>query len=243
MNDTIRLLKSHRSIRKFEERDIPKELLIELVRSGQTAATSSHIQAYSIIHVTDKQLRDQLVELTGGQKYVASSSDFLVFCADMKRSLEAARSTGESVVSGMTEQLLVATVDVSLMAQNIAIAAESEGVGICYIGGIRNNPQAVSELLSLPQHVYPVFGMCLGYPAHDPDVKPRLPVEAVLKENSYGDDTVHVNAFNLTMHNYYQARRGGNRISNWSQSLVPLFNQKLRSHMQKFLVDKGFEMK
>lgn len=243
MNDTIRLLKSHRSIRKFEERDIPKELLIELVRSGQAAATSSHIQAYSIIHVTDKQLRDQLVELTGGQKYVASSSDFLVFCADMKRSLEAARSTGESVVSGMTEQLLVATVDVSLMAQNIAIAAESEGVGICYIGGIRNNPQAVSELLSLPQHVYPVFGMCLGYPAHDPDVKPRLPVEAVLKENSYGDDTVHVNAFNLTMHNYYQARRGGNKISNWSQSLVPLFNQKLRSHMQEFLVDKGFEMK
>lgn len=243
MNDTIRLLKSHRSIRKFEERDIPKELLIELVRSGQAAATSSHIQAYSIIHVTDKQLRDQLVELTGGQKYVASSSDFLVFCADMKRSLEAARSTGESVVSGMTEQLLVATVDVSLMAQNIAIAAESEGVGICYIGGIRNNPQAVSELLSLPQHVYPVFGMCLGYPAHDPDVKPRLPVEAVLKENSYGDDTVHVNAFNLTMHNYYQTRRGGNKISNWSQSLVPLFNQKLRSHMQEFLVDKGFEMK
>lgn len=174
---------------------------------------------------------------------MASSSDFLVFCADMKRSLEAARSTGESVVSGMTEQLLVATVDVSLMAQNIAIAAESEGVGICYIGGIRNNPQAVSELLSLPQHVYPVFGMCLGYPAHDPDVKPRLPVEAVLKENSYGDDTVHVNAFNLTMHNYYQARRGGNKISNWSQSLVPLFNQKLRSHMQEFLVDKGFEMK
>lgn len=243
MNNIIKLLQSHRSIRKFEARHIPEELLIELVRSGQAAATSSHIQAYSIIHVTDKQLRNHLVELTGGQKYVASSSDFLVFCADMKRSLEAAQSTGEGVVRGMTEQLLVATVDVSLMAQNIAIAAESKGLGICYIGGIRNNPQAVSELLSLPQHVYPVFGMCLGYPAHDPDIKPRLPVEAVLKENSYGDDSGHVNAFNLTMHHYYQARKGGNKISNWSQSLAPLFNQKLRSHMKAFLVGKGFEMK
>ncbi|MBR2515373.1 MAG: oxygen-insensitive NADPH nitroreductase [Halomonas sp.] len=243
MNNIIKLLQSHRSIRKFETRDIPKELLIELVRSGQAAATSSHIQAYSIIHVTDKQLRNHLVELTGGQKYVASSSDFLVFCADMKRSLEAAQSTGECVVSGMTEQLLVATVDVSLMAQNIAIAAESEGLGICYIGGIRNNPQAVSELLNLPQHVYPVFGMCIGYPAHDPDIKPRLPVEAVLKENSYSDDAEYVNAFNLTMHQYYQARKGGNKMSNWSQNLAPLFNQKLRAHMQEFLVKKGFEMK
>ncbi|NVF16572.1 oxygen-insensitive NADPH nitroreductase [Vreelandella maris] len=243
MNDTIKLLQSHRSIRKFEERDIPKSLLRELVCSGQAAATSSHIQAYSIIHVTNKELRNQLVELTGGQKYVASSSDFLVFCADMKRPLEAAKSTGENAVSGMTEQLLVATVDVSLVAQNIAIAAESKGLGICYIGGIRNNPQAVSDMLSLPQHVYPVFGMCIGYPAHDPDIKPRLPVEAVLKENNYSDDTEYVNAFNLTMYHYYQARKGGNKMSNWSQNLAPLFNQKLRSHMQAFLVEKGFEMK
>jgi len=111
MNDTIKLLRSHRSIRKFEEHDIPKELLRELVCSGQKAATSSYIQAYSVIHVTDKKLRNQLVELAGGQKYVATSSDFLIFCGDMKRPLEAARNTGENVVSGMTEQLLVATVD------------------------------------------------------------------------------------------------------------------------------------
>ncbi len=64
----------------------------------------------------------------------------------------------------MTEQLLVATIDTALMAQNVAIAAESEGLGLCYIGGIRNNPQDVSEILKLPEHVYPVFGMCLATP-------------------------------------------------------------------------------
>ncbi|MBF8221935.1 oxygen-insensitive NADPH nitroreductase [Halomonas sp. 328] len=243
MNPTIELLKSHRSIRKFTEQKIPHELLVELIRAGQGAATSSHVQAYSVIHVTQPENRETLAELAGGQGYVAGASDFLVFCADMKRPTEAAERTGAKVVRGMTEQLLVASVDVALMAQNVAIAAESEGLGICYIGGIRNNPAAVSDLLRLPKHVYPVFGMCLGYPAHQPDIKPRLPVEAILKEDYYRDDREQVEAFDETMHAYYQARKGGNKDSNWSQNLTPLFDSKLRAHMRDFLIERGFEMK
>lgn len=146
------------------------------------------------------------------------------------------------LVRGMTEQLLVATVDTALMAQNVAVAAESEGLGICYIGGIRNSPQKVSDLLSLPDHVYPVFGMCLGYPDHQPDVKPRLPVEAILKEDGYSDDCQQVAAFDNTMQAYYQTRKGGNRDSSWSQSLTPLFDTKLRPHMRDFLVKRGFKL-
>lgn len=243
MNPTIELLKSHRSIRKFTEQKIPRELLVELIRAGQGAATSSHVQAYSVIHVIKPENREKLAELAGGQGYVAGASDFLVFCADMKRPTEAAERTGARVVRGMTEQLLVASVDVALMAQNVAIAAESEGLGICYIGGIRNNPAAVSDLLRLPQHVYPVFGMCLGYPAHQPDIKPRLPVEAILKEDYYRDDRELVEAFDETMHAYYQARKGGNKDSNWSRNLTPLFDSKLRAHMRDFLIERGFEMK
>ena len=102
------------------------------------------------------------------------------------------------------------------MAQNVAVAAESEGLGICYVGGIRNNPQVISELLHLPDHVYPVFGMCLGYPAHDPEVKPRLPVEAILKEDTYREDTEQVEAFDSTMQAYYQTRSTGNKTTDWS---------------------------
>ena len=243
MNSVIELLKSHRSIRKFTEEKIPHELLLELVRAGQSAATSSHIQAYSVIHVTRPENREQIAELAGGQGYIASCSDFLVFCADMKRPTDAAERTGANVVRGMTEQLLVASVDTALMAQNVAVAAESEGLGICYIGGIRNNPQAVSDLLQLPDHVYPVFGMCLGYPAQDPEVKPRLPVEAILKEDVYSEEPDQVEAFDDTMQGYYQARTGGNKDSNWSRNLTPLFDTKLRPHMRDFLVQRGFEMK
>ncbi len=243
MNPVIELLTSHRSIRQFTERKIPHELLLELIRAGQGAATSSHVQAYSVIHVKNPANREKIAELAGGQGYIASCSDFLVFCADMKRPTDAAERTGAHVVRGMTEQLLVASVDTALMAQNVAIAAESEGLGICYIGGIRNNPQAVSDLLQLPEHVYPVFGMCLGYPDQQPEVKPRLPVEAILMEDRYRDAQQQVDAFDATMHDYYQARTSGKKDANWSRNLTPLFDTKLRAHMRDFLIERGFEMK
>ena len=243
MNDVIKLLKSHRSIRKFSDRPIPRELLVELIQAGQGAATSSHVQAYTVIHVKNPANREQIAELAGGQSYIASCSDFLVFCADMKRPTEASERTGANVIRGMTEQLLVATVDTALMAQNVATAAESEGLGICYIGGIRNNPQAISDLLKLPEQVYPVFGMCLGYPEHEPEVKPRLPIEAILKEDYYSDDDEHVEAFDATMQAYYQSRSSSNKNTDWSHNLTPLFDNKLRPHMREFLIERGFEMK
>lgn len=245
MNPTIELLKSHRSIRKFTEQKIPRELFEELIRAGQGAATSSHVQAYTIIHVVNPENRAKLAELAGGQAYVAESSDFMVFCADMKRSTEAAERAGADVVRGMTEHLLVASVDTALIAQNIAIAAESEGLGICYIGGIRNNPAEVSEILQLPEHVYPVFGMCLGYPDQNPEVKPRLPLASILKEDIYRaeEDEALVAEFDETMRSYYLERTGGKKETNWSEQLKPLFTTKIRSHMKAFLEGKGFKMK
>jgi len=244
MNPTINLLKSHRSIRKFTEQKIPRELFVELIRAGQSAATSSHVQAYSVIHVVNLENRKKIAELAGGQAYIAECSDFLVFCADMKRSTEAAERAGADVVRGMTEQLVVASVDTALMAQNVAIAAESEGLGLCYIGGIRNNPAEISEILHLPEHVYPVFGMCLGYPAQSPEVKPRLPAGTILKQDYYQDeqDETQVADFDETMNKYYRERTGGNKDTNWSEQLKPLFTSKLRPHMKDFLQGKGFKM-
>lgn len=245
MNQTIDLLQSHRSIRKFTQQQIPRPQFEAFIRAGQSAATSNHVQAYTIIHVKNPENRARLAELAGGQAYVADSSDFLVFCADMKRSTEAAERAGAEVIRGMTEQLLVASIDTALMAQNIAVAAESEGVGLCYIGGIRNNPAEVSEVLRLPDHVVPVFGMCLGYPDQNPEVKPRLPLASILKEDYYQDDhdEALVADFDATMRAYYKARTGSNKETTWSEQLKPLFTSKLRPHMRAFLQGKGFEMK
>ncbi|MBM6551435.1 oxygen-insensitive NADPH nitroreductase [Marinomonas ostreistagni] len=245
MNPTIELLNSHRSIRKYKSQPLPPGALESFIKAGQAASSSNHVQACSVIRVQDPSKRAQLAHLAGDQAYIEQAAEFLVFCADMKRNTEAAASTGIEPTLGMTEQLIVATVDVALFAQNVAIAAESEALGIVYIGGIRNNPSAISELLNLPEQVYPVFGMCIGYPDHQPEVKPRLPLEAVLMQDSYQEheQAEQVAYYDQQMSEYYQARTGGNKTSNWSQSMAPMFGGKLRPHMRDFLIAQGFTMK
>ncbi len=245
MNPVIDLLKSHRSIRKFTDRKIDEELFRELIRAGQSAATSSHVQATTVIRVDDAENRQRIAELAGNQPYIASCSHFLVFCADMKRIFDACERTGTEINEGMTEQFVIATVDTALMAQNVAVAAESAGLGICYIGGVRNNPAQISEILRLPKNVYPVFGFCMGYPDQSPEVKPRLPLSAVLKDDYYdaSADAEHVAAFDDTMRQYYRSRSSANKDSTWTDQMKVLFTSKSRPHMRDFLRQRGFEMK
>ncbi|MCC5808821.1 MAG: oxygen-insensitive NADPH nitroreductase [Ectothiorhodospiraceae bacterium] len=245
MNPVIDLLKSHRSIRKFTDRKIDEELFQELIRAGQSAATSSHVQATTVIRVNDPGNRQRIAELAGNQPYVVSCSHFLMFCADMRRIFDACKRSGTEVKEGMTEQFVIATVDTALMAQNVAVAAESAGLGICYIGGVRNNPAEISELLRLPRHVYPVFGFCMGYPDQSPEVKPRLPLPAILKDDYYDDsvDQEQVSSFDETMRQYYRSRSSANKDSTWTEQMTVLFTSKSRPHMRDFLRERGFEMK
>ncbi|MDN3516539.1 oxygen-insensitive NADPH nitroreductase [Aquisalimonas lutea] len=245
MNDVINLLQSHRSIRRFADKPIGEELFRSLLEAGQSAATSSHVQATTVIRVREPAHREAIAELAGGQPYIASCSEFLVFCADMKRVLDASERAGAAPERGMTEQFIIATVDTALFAQNVAVAAESAGLGICYIGGIRNNPARISELLELPRDVYPVFGFCIGHPEQDPEVKPRLPLDVILKEDRYHDDgeAAAIDAFDATMRTYYQRRGSNQKASTWSGQVGVLFSEKTRPHMRDFLHARGFIMK
>ncbi len=242
MNDLIRLLQQHRSIRKFSDQPLPQASLDALIRAGQAAATSSFIQACTVIQVDDAAKREQLAELAGGQAYVASAARFLVFCADMQRHRLACEMHGADMLSGFTEQFVTATVDVALFAQNVVAAAESLGLGICYIGGLRNDPQAVSELLELPELVYPVFGLCLGTPAQDPEIKPRLPLEVVLKRDRYSDagDAERIAAYDATTRDYYRSRSGGSKDIDWSGQIATMLQKEARPHMLDFLRRRGF---
>jgi hypothetical protein len=109
---------------------------------------------------------------------------------------------------GWAEQFVTATVDTALLAQNVLLAAESLGMGGVFIGGIRNDPQTVCDLLAIPDQAYPVFGMCLGWPAHDPPPKPRLPVEAVLFDDRYPEkhDRAVLDEYDRVTNHYYLNR-------------------------------------
>jgi len=238
---TIDLIKSHRSIRKFKAEPIAPKLLNSILEAGQAAATSSYAQTYTLIRVTNGEKRKQLVELTGNQTYIASCAEFFVCCADLNRNMQLCSEHGFEPISGFIEHMIIATVDVALVAQNMAIAAESEGLGICYIGGIRNTPEQVSTLLGLPKHVYPTFGLCLGYPDQNPEIKPRLPLNTWIHENTYSTQPDHdeLAKYDSAVRQYYEARTNGKKSQTWSEQMVNFFSKESRPHMLSFLTSKG----
>jgi nitroreductase len=244
MNQVIDLLKAHRSVRRFTGEPVDDGMVEEILRCGQAAASSSNLQATTVIRVRDSGKLVKLAEVAGGQDHVVTAGAFLVFCADLHRAKLACEMQGGTFVAGMTEHFILATVDVALAAQNCVVAAESLGLGVCYIGALRNDPETVARLLDLPVAVYPVFGLCLGWPAETPGVKPRLPLEVVLKEEAYRepDSLEGIRAYDRVMRDYYQARDGNPKDSCWSAEMKRLVGKESRPHMRAFLARRGFTM-
>lgn len=247
MNDTISLLKRHRSIRKFKDKPLGKSMVEQIISAGQAASSSSNVQAFSVVAITDTERKGILSELAGNQAYIRECPVFLVWCADLHRLKYSAERhrPGQDSYEDVTESFIIATVDTALAAQNAAVAAESLGLGIVYIGGIRNRIAEVAELLQLPDLVYPVFGMCLGYPDQEPGLRPRLPVSAVLHWDEYDTDKTEeqVEIYDKTMTEYLRERTGGQKDTPWSELMAEKLTQPSRLHMREFLQKRGFELK
>jgi nitroreductase len=243
MNDVINLLKSHRSVRQFTAQPVTDEMVRDIIEAAGWSATSNFVQAYTVIRVRQETTRQKIAELAGGQSWVENSPVFLVFCADLKRSQSACDLENSEMVSGYTEQFIIATVDVSLAAQNAMVAAESMGLGGVFIGGIRNHPDKVSELLNLPEQVYPVFGMCLGYPEGEQQQKPRLPVDVILKEEYYQESEAALTQYNDTCKAYYQSCSSAARDETWTHQIAKMMSKPTRPHMRGFLDKMGFKFK
>jgi len=245
MNTVIDLIKRHRSIRKFSPQPVDQAIIEELLLAGQSAATSSFIQACTVIQVDNQDTRKKLFEITARQPYVLNAPIFLVFCADMQRHRLACSLHGAEMLSGFTEQFLTASLDCALFAQNVMISAESLGLGGCYIGAVRNDIAETDRLLGLPELVYPVFGMCIGYPAQDPEIKPRLPLKVIFKHERYDDsaDATRIQSYDETVRNYYRTRTGGTKDNSWSEQISDMLIKEARPHMLPYLKAKGFLIK
>ena len=243
MNETIEQLLSHRSIRKFKPHQLDQETIETLVRSAQSASTSSYQQAYAIIGVEDEGLKQQLVDVASGQSYVAENSYFFVFCIDYHKHILAAEIASGSVDRTVetTEALIVGAVDAGLAAQNLVIAAESLGYGTVYIGSLRNDAAKVSELLALPNHVVPLFGVAVGIPDQQPGKKPRLPMDAVFHRNTYtNDDTMRrlLSQYENETSAYYGERTDGRRTEGWVYQMAASMKDPKRTYMRDFLQKK-----
>lgn len=237
MTPTIELLCSHRSIRAFSDRPVGDAEREAILAAAQAASSSSFLQCSSIIRITDPQLRQRLVALSGGQTYVAQAAEFWVFCADFNRHLQICPEAR----LGLAEQLLLGCVDTALMGQNAMVAAESLGLGGVYIGGIRNGIADVTELLGLPKFVLPLFGLCLGWPEQAPQIKPRMPAEMLVHENCYQPLDPHVLAtYDREQEEYYLSRESNPRRENWSEHIRKTIMKESRPFMLDYLHKQGW---
>ncbi len=242
MNEVMKLMQAHSSVRSYTDEAIDEHLLQEIIACGQAAASSSFIQAYSLLRVKDLDKRRHIAEVAGGQSWVVEAAEFLVLCADMQRINYASQKSGQGELQGYAEHFLAASVDTALMAQNMMLAAESCGLGCVFIGGIRNDPQVLVDILEIPKHVYPAFGFCLGWPAHKNAVKPRLPVSSILHEDRYELSKVaaSVDDYDEIIAAYYGTRKTNAKSSDWSAPTTRAIQGKRREHMLAFLQAQGF---
>lgn len=237
MNTTITQIKAHKSIRAYTDQPIMAEQLDEILAAAQQAPSSSFLQAVSIIRITDKVLRTQIMQLSAEQPYIASAAEFLLFCADFNRH----KQIVPDAKTGFVEQLLIGATDAAMMGQNALVAAESLGLGGVYIGAVRNHPAEIGELLGLPELVIPLFGLCLGYPAQDPQVKPRLPRALIVHENRYQPlNKTLLAQYDDDMRAYYESRTSNNKDQSWSSQITAILGKEARPYMLGYLQQQGY---
>lgn len=240
---------NHRSIRKFTEQAIDDTTFDTLIQAGLAGSSSGFLQSASVIRITDKTLRAKIRRICAnvadddatiqtknyGHAYVENCAEFLLFCMDNQRH----HTLVPTAQTDWTEVTLVGAIDSAIMAQNILVSAESLGLGGVYIGSVRNDIDKLSQLLQLPKHVVLLFGMCLGYPAQDPTMRPRLPVKLVLSTNHYQPaDKTQLLAYNDTMKAYYTER--GQADMDWVKQIQTYFDQPSRPRILPYLNQQGY---
>lgn len=250
---TIDQIHRHYSVRAYKPDPVPVELVERIVVAGQRASTSSNLQAYSVLAVADSEKRAHLADLCGDQKQILQAPIFLAWCADLSRLDRVCQMRGYEQVAEHVESFLVAAVDAALAMQNAALAAESLGLGMCYIGAIRNQPEKVIELLELPSLVFPISGMTLGWPAAERFIRPRLPLRAILHWERYdtegeAEDLVEYDQAMIDT-GIYKGRqvpvpgRGGQvEDYGWQEHSARRVSTPLRTSLRQVLSQQGFAL-
>ena len=183
------MLFKHRSIRRFRPTPIPEEVLTECLEAASRASTCGNMQLYSLVVTRDKAVREQLAPCHFNQPMVIQAPCVVTVCADVHRfSMWCEQRDAEPAFDNF-EWFLNAATDALLAAQNLAVAAETQGLGICFLGTTLYTARDIARILDLPKGVIPLTTVVVGYPDEDPGLTDRLPLEAVVHYEKYTDYT------------------------------------------------------
>lgn len=237
-------LARHRSIRAYSDRPVPEPWVQALIGVAQGAATSSNLQLWSVISIQDPRTREEIAKLADNYGHIKNAAWFFAFIADHYRLKTAAAAVGEAGEGlDYAEFYTMSIIDAALAAERFVCAAETLGLGICYIGAMRNNPQEIKRILGLPEGTFCPFGLCLGWPAEPvtSHIKPRLSQGAVWFHEKY-NTAAPVDEYNRRMADFYTSEKMKGDV-NWSmRSGRRVDNNHLtgREVLKEWLEEQGF---
>jgi nitroreductase len=234
------VLLQRRSVRRYERKPIEQEKLDYIYQAIRATPTSYNGQQFSVIAVTDPETKLRLYDIIG-QKQVKTSAVFFLFCLDFHQLELAAKAKGvefpdfQNSLNGYT----VGVVDATLAMHAAIIAAESLGLGTCCIGYARTaDPALTSEILGLPEKTAIICGLSVGYPAEEPDLKPKRPTPCVVFENRYGTDEALTPAlleYDRQVSEYNRERAGEKTANDWASHILDYHRIEKQKAIEKYM--------
>jgi FMN reductase [NAD(P)H] len=249
----LRQVLLRRTHRRYADRPVAEPLLRLLLAAAFSASSKSDFQQASVIRVEERTRRDRLAALVPDMPWIGNAPVFLVFCGDARRLERLGELRGHQADNGTLEGFFNATLDTAMVLQTFILAAETAGLGCCPISVIRNHPDAVAEIFDLPDKVFPVAGLCVGYPAATGHISMRLPSEITLHNDRYNDSRLAeaVAAYDVRRDARYSIPRGQQRqpeifgrasFYGWSEDKARQATQPEGQDFPAYLRAHGFTM-
>ncbi len=246
MKDVRKTLLERRSIRRYEREQLTENQLDLIYDAIENTPTSYNGQQFTVIDVSDQEVKERLYELTG-QKQIKTCSHFMVFCADYYRIHKAAEAKGISWpgFNNTADGLIVGVVDAALAMMSAIVAAESMGLGICPIGYARTAaPTEISGILGLPDEVFVVCGLAIGVPREMPDLKPKMSRSLLIHGNEYRRDNIagEVLEYDKLIEEYTANRSGQAKVHAWIDNIIGYYSEAMDYTMLDALMRRGFSL-
>lgn len=183
------ILKGRKTIRKYTNKTIPTTLLNDLLEKACRSSNTGNMQTYSVVATTSEEMKEKLSPIHFNQSAITNAPLLLTFCVDFNRFTEWCKLRNADAAYGNFQSFIGGVVDTIIVAQTFAIAAEAEGLGICYFGTTTYNAASIVETLHLPRLVVPITTLTVGYPDEDPKQTDRLALNAILHQETYRNYT------------------------------------------------------
>ena len=249
MKDVKTTLLDRTSVRRYEREAITDEQMDFIFEAMRNTPTSYNGQQFSVIDISDQELKEKLYELTN-QKQLKTCNRLLIFLSDYNkiRLLADRKGLDWPEITDTMDGVLLGVIDASLAMMSAVVAAQSLGLGSNCVGYLRTvDPAKVAELLKLPKGVFVVCGLAIGVPREQPDIKPKQPVSVMVHRNCYEQDhekmIVELRKYDEVVSEYNRTRSGDTTTNDWVGHILGYYRHALDYRILDYLKAQGYDVK